>query len=303
MSADSSSLSGLSLQRQRQVQRVLIVTLVMNLLVFGVKLVLGFLTGSLSLLADALHSSTDSASNILGLLAMHFASPEPDEDHPYGHTKFEAIGALGIAAFLGVACLEILQSSIRRFLEPDTELAVDDLSIQLMIGVLLINIGVTVYEHQRGKALSSRLLLADARHTLSDVWITLAVLGGLIGVQQGWPWLDQVMAIPVAALVFYSGWEVLRENIPFLTDTVAIPARTLRRLVMGVPGVLDCHEITSRGVVGQMVFIEMHMVVEPMDVDAAHQITEQVEQLLQDHYGMVRVTIHLEPYQYIESEF
>ncbi len=288
--------------RQRQVQQVLVITLVLNILVFGIKLILGFTTGSLSLIADALHSSTDSASNILGLVAIHFSTPEPDEDHPYGHTKFEAVGALGIAAFLGVACLEIVQASVTRFLEPNRTVEVSDGSLRLMIGVLLINIFVAVYEHQRGKALSSRLLLADARHTFSDIWITLAVLGGLIGTQLGWVWLDQMMALPVAALVMYSGWEVLQENIPFLTDTVAIPPKTLRKLVMSVPGVLDCHEITSRGVIGQMVFIEMHMVVEPTDIDTAHRITERVEKLLEDRYGAVKTTIHLEPYAYIESK-
>ncbi|MDX2270507.1 MAG: cation diffusion facilitator family transporter [Cyanobacteriota bacterium] len=288
-------------QRQRQVQRVLMLTLIGNLAVCGVKLVLGGLTGSLSLVADALHSSTDSASNILGLLAIRFSRPEPDEDHPYGHSKFEAIGALGIAAFLGMASLEILRSAVERFFETDPQIEVSDLTLKLMVGVLIVNIAVTVYEHHQGKVLSSRLLLADARHTLSDVWITVAVLLGLWGVQWGWVWVDQLLAFPVGILVFYSGWQVLRENIPFLTDTVAIPATAIRKLAMQVEGVLDCHEITSRGVIGQMVFMEMHMVVEPMDVDTAHKITEAVEQLLRQQYGAVRVTIHLEPYQYIEA--
>jgi cation diffusion facilitator family transporter len=288
--------------RQAQVQRVLILTLALNLLVFAIKLILGLLTGSLSLIADALHSSSDSASNILGILAMHFSSPDPDEEHPYGHTKFEAIGALGIAAFLGMACFEIIQSAVQRFFQEDPQITIDDLSLHLMVGVLFINIAVTAYEHHQGKALASRILLADARHTLGDIWITLAVLGGLIGVRMGWIWLDQLLAFPVAILVFWSGWEVLRENIPFLTDTVAIPPKQLRDLVLSVEGVLDCHEITSRGVLGQMVFIEMHMVVEPIDIDTAHKITEDVEQRLRERYGAVRITIHLEPYQYIEVD-
>jgi cation diffusion facilitator family transporter len=274
---------------------------VLNLLVFGIKLWLGLTTGSLSLIADALHSFTDGASNILALLAMKFSVAEPDHDHPYGHAKFEAIGALGIAGFLGAACLEIVQAAIQRFFEGSVRLQVDSNSLKLMLVVLMINIGVTVYEHERGKTLSSRLLLADARHTLSDIWVTLVVLFGLIGVQFGWLWLDQVMAFPVAVLVLWSAWEVLRENIPFLTDHVAIPPKTIQDLVLSVPGVLDCHEITSRGVIGQMIFMEMHMVVEPIDVDSAHKITEVVEHLLKERYGAVRVTIHLEPYQYIEA--
>ncbi|MEN9245356.1 MAG: cation diffusion facilitator family transporter [Thermostichales cyanobacterium SRBZ-1_bins_19] len=288
--------------RQQQIQRVFWITLALNVLVFAIKLGLGISMGSLSLIADALHSSTDSASNILALTAMHFSNPEPDEDHPYGHSKFEAIGALGIAAFLAVACLEILKPAVERLLSGASPIAVSDVGFWLMIGDLLINIGVTVYEHERGKALQSRLLLADARHTLSDIWVTLAVLGGLIGVQYGWGWLDQVMAFPVAFFVCWSAWEVLQENIPILTDHVAIPPKQIRELVMQIPNVLDCHEVRSRGVIGQMVFIEMHMVVVPIDIETAHQITEEVEALLKERFGAVRVTIHLEPHSYIEQD-
>src|ERR687885_2551595 len=99
-----------------EVRKVLVITLLLNLFVMGLKAVVGFLTGSLSLQADALHSVTDSANNVLGLIASRFSSPLPDRDHPYGHQKFEAVGALGIAAFLGVACFEIVQSAIERLL-------------------------------------------------------------------------------------------------------------------------------------------------------------------------------------------
>jgi len=91
-----------------QVRRVLLLTLILNLFVMGLKLVVGFFTGSLSIQADALHSFTDSANNVLGLVSNQFASPQPDREHPYGHQKYEALGALGIAAFLGITCFEII---------------------------------------------------------------------------------------------------------------------------------------------------------------------------------------------------
>jgi len=94
---------------------------------------------------------------------------------------------------------------------------------------------------------------------------------------------------------------VLQENIPVLTDRAAIPPKTLRELVLSLPGILDCHDITSRGIPGRMIFIEMHMVVEPLDVESAHRLTEAVEHLLQERYGPVRVTIHLEPRSHIEG--
>jgi cation diffusion facilitator family transporter len=185
----------------------LLITLALNLLVAGLKAGVGWWTGSLSLLADALHSVTDSANNVLGLLTNHLASPQPDRDHPYGHQKFEAIGALGIAAFLGIACFEILQGAVERLLVGGEPVTLSAIALWIMIGVLGINILVAFYERRVGLRLHSKILIADAHHTMSDVWITIAVLAGLIGVWLGVQWLDVAMAFPVAILVFKSGWD------------------------------------------------------------------------------------------------
>jgi cation diffusion facilitator family transporter len=289
-------------KRQSSIQKVLYITLGLNLLVLETKFTLGLATGSLSLLADALHSLSDSASNILGLIAMRLANPKPDWDHPYGHSKFESLGALGIAGFLIVAGIEIFDSAVKRlFFSGDSEsIEVSNLSLVMMITVLMINIGVAVYEAKRGKALNSKLLQADARHTLSDVWVTVVLLVGMWGIRLGFGWLDIVLAFLVAGLVFWSAWEVIRENVPFLSDRVAIPAREIMKTVTDVYGVLNCHSITSRGVLGQAIFIEMHLVVAPREISEAYKIVEAVEKKLQEKYGSVHATIQLEPHKNIE---
>jgi cation diffusion facilitator family transporter len=289
-------------KRQSSIQNVLYITLGLNLLVLETKFSLGLATDSLSLLADALHSLSDSASNILGLIAMRLANPKPDWDHPYGHSKFESLGALGIAGFLAVAGIEILGSAAERlFFSGDSEsIEVSNLSLVMMITVLMINIGVAVYEAERGKALNSKLLQADARHTLSDVWVTVVLLVGMWGIRLGFGWLDIVLAFLVAGLVFWSAWEVIRENVPFLSDRVAIPAREIMKTVTDVYGVLNCHSITSRGVLGQAIFIEMHLVVAPREISEAYKIVEAVEQKLQEKYGSIHATIQLEPHKNIE---
>ncbi len=282
---------------RRAVQNVLAITLFLNLAVMGVKLTLGLRSGSLSVFADALHSATDSANNVLGLWMSHLASPRPDRDHPYGHQKYEAIGALGIAAFLGVACFEILQSAIDRLLHPSSVLVTPD-GLGLMILVLIINIGVVIYERREGQRLKSTLLIADARHTLSDVWVTLLVLAGLLGISWGWSWLDAMLAFPVAVLVVRSAWQVLKDNLPWLVDEVAIDPEKIYDTVMAVPGVVNCHSVASRGLLGRQVFIEMHLIVEATEVSSAHAITEAVEVRLDEHYGPTRATIHVEPLAY-----
>ncbi|MFK0730531.1 MAG: cation diffusion facilitator family transporter [Gloeotrichia echinulata GP01] len=284
------------------VRRVLIITLLLNLFVMALKAVVGYSTGSLSLLADALHTVTDSANNILGLITSKFSSPHPDREHPYGHQKFEAVGALGISAFLGIACFEILQGAVERILKGGEPVKVSAPELWLLLLVLGVNIFVTFYERSEGKRVGSPILIADATHTMSDVWVTIAVLGGLIGIW--WlniQWLDVFLAFPVALLVFWSGWSVLKENLPSLVDEMAIAPEAIHAIAVGVPGVINCHDIASRGVLGRQMFIEMHLIVEAPDVETAHRITEAVESRLEENFRPVRILIHVEPPAY-ESE-
>ena len=288
-----------------QVRRVLIITLLLNLLVMAIKVAVGWWTGSLSLLADALHSVTDSANNILGLLANHLASPKPDREHPYGHQKFDALGALGIAAFLGIACFEILSGAIARIVSGGKEVNVFPTALWILLIVLGINIFVAFYERNVGKKIGSSILIADSHHTMSDIWVTLIVIAGLIGVWLGkifqlpaLNWFDVIFAFPVALLVFVSGWKVLRENLPWLVDRMAIAPEAIHAIAMQVPGVLNCHDIASRGVIGRQVFIEMHAIVDATDVETAHKITEIVEARLQERFFPARILIHVEPPAY-----
>ena len=111
-----------------------------------------------------------------------------------------------------------------------------------------------------------------------------------------------VLAVPVALLGIRSGWVVLSANLPWLVDEMAIAPEAIHAEVMQVPGVLNCHNIASRGLLGRQVFIDMHLIVEPKDVLSAHIITEQVEQRLEQQFGPTRVTIHVEPPSYVEPE-
>jgi cation diffusion facilitator family transporter len=292
-----------AIDQRSEVRKVLLITLLLNLFVMFLKVIVGFWTGSLSLLADALHSVTDSANNILGLVTSRLSSPEPDREHPYGHQKFEAVGALGIAAFLGIACFEILQGAVERILKGGESVTVSGSELWLLLIVLGVNIFVAFYERGVGTRVGSPILIADAYHTMSDIWVTISVLAGLVGI---WifdiQWLDVVLAFPVALLVFWSGWKVLRENLPWLVDEMAIAPEAIYELVMQVPGVINCHSIASRGVLGRQVFIEMHLIVNANDVETAHKITELVEQKLEERYGSVRVNIHVEPPTYHSNQ-
>ena len=95
--------------------------------------------------------------------------------------------------------------------------------------------------------------------------------------------------------MLWSGWSVLRRNLPWLVDASAIAPEAIHKLVLAVPGVVDCHDVMSRGLIGRQVFVEMHLVTSAKDVETAHGITEEIERRLAQRFGPVHATIHVEP--------
>ena len=189
-----------------------------------------------------------------------------------------------------------------RLLDGIPPLRINGHELLLLLIVLGFNLGLALYERREGRRLQSHLLIADARHTTSDIWTTVIVLLGLTG---AWwfqvNWLDVALAAPLAVLLIRVCWDVVRTNLPWLVDHIAIAPEAIHEQAMAVPGVLNCHDIASRGVLGQRVFVDMHMVVETDDLPTAHSITEQVEERLERRFGPVRCTIHLEPKDYAEQ--
>ena len=294
--------SGRSGDRRSDVRRVLMVALGLNISMSLLKLLVGVTSGSLAVIADAMHSATDALSSLTGLITNNLSDPQPDRDHPYGHHKYEAIGALGIAGFILFTALEILLRSGERLLEGLPPIRVGGQELMLLVLVLGFNLLLAGYEHREGRRLNSALLKADAQHAASDVWTTVVVLLGMAGAL--WlqvSWLDIALAIPMALLLIRVCWQVLRRTLPWLVDHIAIAPESIHREAMAVAGVINCHDIASRGVLGQQVFIDMHMVVETNDLSTAHRITELVEERLDRVFGPVRCTIHLEPKDYVED--
>ena len=158
------------------VKRVLLVALAVNVAMSLLKLAIGLMSGSLAVLADAMHSATDGLSSLLGLLTNGLSDPRPDRDHPYGHDKYEAVGALAIAGFILFTAVEILRTALERISSGLQPLRLDSPELVMLLLVLGCNLLLAGYERSEGKRLNSQLLLADAAHTTSDIWTTVMVL-------------------------------------------------------------------------------------------------------------------------------
>ncbi|MGH9336629.1 MAG: cation diffusion facilitator family transporter, partial [Vicinamibacteria bacterium] len=147
-----------------RLRTVILVTGGCNLAVFAAKTIVGFSTGSYALLGDAIHSLADLANNVVALVVVRIASAPPDHEHPYGHQKYETLAVFGIAVLLAVLGIEIAL----RALEPsDREIVQHTWGLAVMVGVLVVNVGVTSWERMWARRLGSELLAADAQHTFS----------------------------------------------------------------------------------------------------------------------------------------
>lgn len=281
--------------RFTEVRTVLLRILFLNLGVALAKIAYGQINGSISILSDGLHSLTDGTSNVVALVALRLARKPPDANHPYGHRKFETLAAGGIALFLLVVVVEVAQSAIAR-LRSGGSPSVTMASFVIMLSTLAINIAVVRAERSAAKRLSSELLLADARHTQSDVLTSLAVLAALIGSASGYPILDPLVALVIVGFIGFAGFEIARDAAKILSDEIVISEEDIRHVVERVPDVLGCHHIRSRGSADH-VFLDMHIWMDgTTPLTDAHAISHRVKDLLMERYPQIAdAVIHIEP--------
>lgn len=282
-------------ERTVLVRRVLLGILIANLAVVGARLVIGLVSGSLAILGSALDSGVDGLNNVLGLIVVRVASKAPDEDHPYGHGKFETLGALAIVGFLSITCFELVRGAVKDLLRGDHPLDVTDLQLAVLLATLGVNVLVAWYEHRRGNELRSELLIADAAHTRTDVFVTLGVLIGVLFARQGWWWADPVLALGIALLVVRVAYRIFARTVPVLVDQRAVPTANIQQMTEAVHGVKSAYGIRSRG--GAHVrYAEVTIAVDrTANVAAAHAIADEVEQRLKQDLHLDEVTVHVEP--------
>ena len=277
----------------RRVQRVLLVALALNVVVAAGKLVAGWRANSLAVIGDGLHSAVDAGANLVALVVLRFASAPADEDHPFGHGRYETIAAFVLSGLLLLTAFELGRSAVLRLFAPE-ETDVTLLTVVVMVVTLGVNVAVSWYEAREGRRERSDILLADAAQTRADVYVTVAVLAGLGVHALGVPYVDALLALGVSLSIAFAGYRVYRDVMPALTDAAVFDPHAVARVVRTVPGVVSVHDIRSRGT-RREAYVQMHLVVEPGDVRGAHAIADAVEQRLADELGVKEVLVHIEP--------
>jgi cation diffusion facilitator family transporter len=279
-------------ERDRLVRRVLYLEGGSNVAVLVAKVVVGWTTGSVAVLGDAIHSLTDLANNVVALIVMHLASAPPDREHPYGHRKFETLAVFGLATLLTVLAVEMALRAVER---EERTVVRHGWSLAVMLGVLGINIVVFLWQEYWARQLDSDLLRADARHTMSDVLVTIMVIVGWQLAALGYVWLDTVFALGVATVVLCLAYGLFKRVIPVLVDRIAAEPEVVADIVQTVPGVRKVLRIRSRWA-GSAPTVDVVITVDPaLSTIEAHTIADAIETTLHKQFNMEDVTVHIEP--------
>ena len=288
--------SRIPFDRYTAVAKVLVRVLLLNLAVALAKIAFGYASGAISVLSDGFHSLTDAGSNVVGLVGVRAAKRPPDEDHPYGHRKYETVAAAAVTVSLLLAVIEILRHAVTNLTGGSAPPEIWAASFVVMIATVVVNLLVIAYETREGKRLVSEVLLADAMHTRGDVWTSLTVIAALAGAKAGLPILDPLAALVVAGFIGYAGLQIARATTGILSDRIVIADADLEQVVMSVPGVLGCHHIRTRGSADH-VFLDLHVWFNgDMRLTEAHELSHVVKDRLMTRYPQIAdAVIHIEP--------
>lgn len=284
-------------QKEKVILTVSIINAVTNILLALLKIIVGWLGNSQALIADGVHSFSDVVSDVLVYASATASIRGPDKEHPYGHQRIETIGTMVVALILLIVAVSIGYEAISHLMIHLHERPTTPVIIAAVFSIVL-NEGLFYYSAKEGKKIESNLLISNAWHKRSDVFISLIVLISVIGAMSGLTWLDAVGALIVTAIILKVSikmlWDAGQELIDHAVDSQTL--EEIKKTIKSVPGVCSIHELRTRRH-GQSIFVDLHIIVSPyISVSEGHHIGDQVrETLLNSHKNIRDVVVHIDP--------
>jgi cation diffusion facilitator family transporter len=278
-------------------QRAALLSIGSNSLLIVFKLVVGSLSGSVSIISEAIHSANDLLAAVVAWWSVRIADRPPDSDHPYGHGKIESISGAFEAGLIIFAAIWIIYEAIKRLINPA---GVDHLwlGILVMLTSAVLNVLVSKHLYAVAEKEDSLALKADAAHLSADVYTSVGVAFGLFLVWiTGWHWIDPVAAIAVALFILKIGWDLIRGAASHLMDA-SLPDADLvliRQILDEEKRILNWHDLRTRKS-GSQRHIDVHISIpETMTFVDAHTIADDLEQELERKLSPAHVVIHIDP--------
>ena len=290
--------------REQQLTKVTLVGSLGNFVLLTFKFVAGILAGSSAMVADAVHSLSDFLTDLIVLVFVRIGAKPQDEDHDYGHGKYETLATLFVALALVGAAIGIIVSGslkIARWLQGETLEMPGMLALWAALLSIVIKEILYRYTIAKGKALDSPAVVANAWHHRSDALSSIGAaigIGGAILFGEHWAVLDPLASIVVGAMLVKVAWDLLKVSTGELTDS-SLPEETEREIeniISSFPEVSEPHNLRTRRI-GNRIAIEAHVRLDGnMSLESAHDIVTAIEHRIQDRFGKTTlVTIHMEP--------
>lgn len=242
------------------IRNILRVILVLNLIVAAVKIYYGFQTNTLSIITDGYDSLFDGIANVVGIFAIIIASRPANDKQQYGYSKVETFSAIIISIMLFITGYGVLSEAVGRIYGSGMPTVTLE-SFIVLAATLAINIPVAVYEYRKGKELNSPVLISDSRHTITDVFVTVAVLIGLVFMKMGYTIVDPILSVIIAIIIVNTGISILLDNIKVLLDSNVIDNDEIERIILNVDGIEGVRNIRSRGTPSN-VFVDLHLILD-----------------------------------------
>jgi cation diffusion facilitator family transporter len=270
-----------------------------NAMLIVFKLIVGLLSGSIGIISEALHSSSDLVASIIALISVRAAAKPADPSHRYGHEKVENISGIVEGLLIWAAAMVIVVEAVHHLIDGG-HIDHIPLAIAVMVVSSVVNAGLSLYLYPVARRTDSAALYADAAHHLTDVYTSLGITGGLILVRiTGYTFFDPVLAICVAALIMWTAWRLVSQSTRVLLDEALPPdeLELIREKVREHRGTLivGYHKLRSRRA-GSKRHIDLHVTVDDrMTIGEAHDVAEHITADIQDMLSNTEVLVHVEP--------
>jgi cation diffusion facilitator family transporter len=270
-----------------------------NLALTVTQVAVGVLSKSQGLVADGIHSLSDLVADFVVLFASHHSKKDADEDHPYGHQRFETAASLVLGVLLLAVGVGMLWSAFRKLEEPDTVQQVHVVALYVAGGALVAKELLFRYMLSAAKRVKSSMLVANAWHARSDAASSLVVSVGIVGNLAGYPILDPIAALIVGFMVakmgWGFGWDALHDLMDRAVDDQEVKA--IRQTLVETPGVQAVHDVHTRKM-GDMIVVDVHIEVDAaLSVESGHDIAVVARQRVMQRHRVLNVMTHVDPWR------
>jgi cation diffusion facilitator family transporter len=288
------------LATSRALTRTTWISVAVNLLLASTQVGVGMIAKSQGLVADGIHSLSDLLTDFIVLFAGHHSRKAADEDHPYGHYRFETAAAVALGAVLIMVGVGMLLSAERKLESPGSIAHVQVSALWVAGAALLAKESLFRYMLSIARRIKSGLLAANAWHARSDAGSSLVVLIGIIGNLMGYPILDPIAALIVGLLVAKMGWHIGWRSMQELMDRAADAAdvEAIRSTIVATPGVRNVHDLRTRKM-GDLIVVDAHLEVDAdLTVEAGHDIAVAARRRVLEHHRVLDLMTHVDPYKH-----